>query len=152
MMAKRPDLAARNTKHGLSRAQPREYRSWKDMRSRVLCESNDDYADYGGRGITICDRWSDFALFFADMGERPSGMTIDRANVNGNYEPGNCRWATGKVQANNKRSNRKITWNGVTKNLQEWCDQLQIERTKVSYRLSIGMPLEEAFSQKDFRL
>jgi hypothetical protein len=66
------------------------------------------YKDYGGRGVTICDRWKDYANFLADMGERPDGLTLDRKNVNGNYCPENCRWATRKEQAMNTQKASKL--------------------------------------------
>lgn len=147
----REALASRNETHGLSRLKPREYRSWKDMRARCSNPNNDDYADYGGRGIRVCERWNDFSAFCADMGDRQAGRTIDRIDNNGNYEPGNCRWSEAKTQANNKRSNRVITMGGVSKTLQAWCDQFGIEPSKVRYRLSRGWSLEAAFSPEDYR-
>jgi hypothetical protein len=80
------------------------YNSWRAMRERCLRPDSQSYPNYGGRGITICDRWrNSFVNFLADMGERPNGHTLDRIDVNGNYEPGNCRWATNKRQARNTR-------------------------------------------------
>lgn len=144
-------MAQRNTTHGLSRAKRREYRSWKDMRARCRNPNDSDYKDYGGRGISVCDRWEDFENFYADMGDRPNGMTLDRIEVNGNYEPSNCRWAPHKVQANNKRSNHLIELNGETRTLQAWCDKLGIEPSKVRYRLKAGCTPDQAFSSGDMR-
>lgn len=148
---KRPDLSARNTTRGLSRVHPREYRTWKDLRSRCLNPNDTDYAGYGGRGIRVCDRWDDFALFYADMGDRPNGMTIDRKDVNDDYAPDNCRWATAKEQANNKRSNHRIEFQGETRTLQQWCNEFGLEPSKVRYRLRVGMPVSQAFSLEDLR-
>jgi hypothetical protein len=142
-------LVARNRTHGLSKTPT--YRSWKDMRARCNNPNDSDYKDYGGRGIKVCERWSDYPAFLADMGERPAGKTIDRRDTNGNYEPDNCRWADAQTQANNKRSNRVIEIDGKQQTLQQWCREIGIERTKVSYRLQQGFSLQDAFSSGDFR-
>ena len=91
-------------KHGMSKT--REYRSWNHMRRRCFDTTAADYKNYGGRGVRVCARWEDFAAFFADMGPRPPGTSIDRIDVNGDYEPGNCRWATHTLQMRNKRLNK----------------------------------------------
>lgn len=147
----RAAVVQRNLVHGLSRDHRREYRTWKDMRGRCNNPNSQDYPDYGGRGISVCARWDDFAAFLVDMGQRPSGHTIDRIDVNGMYEPANCRWAAAKLQANNKRSNRTIEFNGEEKTLQQWCDQFGLEPSKVRYRLSVGYPAAEAFDRGDKR-
>lgn len=90
-----------NFRHG--RCISRTYKSWAAMRGRCLCPTDDHYSMYGGRGITICPQWDSFAQFLADMGERPVGKSLERRDVNGNYDPGNCCWATQKEQAKNRR-------------------------------------------------
>lgn len=86
-----------------------EYRSWINMKQRCYNVNKDNFKNYGGRGIKVCDKWKDsFINFFQDMGERPIGKTLDRINVNGDYEPSNCRWATYKEQMNNQRKNLQI--------------------------------------------
>lgn len=96
-----------NTVHGHNKAgtgnQSPTWNSWSSMKKRCNTKSHVSYPSYGGRGIKVCERWNDFGNFLADMGERPIGKTLDRIDVNGNYEPGNCRWATLSEQQKNKR-------------------------------------------------
>jgi hypothetical protein len=110
----------RSITHGLSGTTT--YTVWWRMRQR--CEDQNDaaYHDYGGRGITVCARWHSFESFLEDMGERPEGLTIERINNDGSYEPSNCRWATRTEQGRNKRSNRLLTYGGETRPLSEWAE------------------------------
>ena len=91
----------------LSRGRTPTYLSWMMMKRRCYGVNHNRYHAYGARGIRVCDRWQDYANFLADMGERPAGTSLDRIDVNGNYEPGNCRWGTPKDQANNKQKSKK---------------------------------------------
>lgn len=102
----REQVADRNRTHGMS--QSPEYRIWSGMLSRCHNPNDTGYYKYGARGVVVCDRWrGSFEAFYADMGPRPDGMSIDRIDPEGNYEPGNCRWATTLVQARNKRPRGK---------------------------------------------
>ena len=92
----------------MSRKQHPLYGVWKAMRKRCLSQSNPAYANYGGRGITICERWSDFWLFVEDVGERPDGYSLDRIDNNQGYCPENCRWASRLTQQSNRREGRYI--------------------------------------------
>lgn len=128
----------KNLKHGLARRgkiHP-DYGIWTHMVGRCCNETDTDYASYGGRGITICPRWREsFANFLEDMGPRPRGKELDRINNNGNYEPGNCRWATRSQQNRNTRRTNNITYNGEIRCLTEWASIVGVDRETLRYRI-----------------
>ncbi len=103
----RENMASMHTTHGDSHSPT--YRTWADMKRRCYDPARRDYRWYGARGISVCDRWrNDYSAFLLDMGQRPQGMTVDRLNPDGHYEPGNCRWATPAQQATENRRNTSI--------------------------------------------
>ena len=97
------------------------YRTWERMKQRCRNPASIDYPRYGGRGIAICDAWRYFPAFLADMGTRLDGCSLDRIDNNGPYAPGNCRWATTRQQANNRRTNHTVIVNGKPMTLAEAC-------------------------------
>jgi len=132
----------RYEKHGMTHT--RTYRIWKHMIRRCENPKDDGFALYGGRGITVCARWrKSFAAFVTDMGICPARMSIDRKDVNGNYEKTNCRWASAVEQGNNKRNNVFLTVDGVTKTLAEWARETGFERAVLGDRLKRGWSHEQ---------
>lgn len=112
------------------------YAIWSAMRQRCENPKCKGYSNYGGRGIKVCPRWIKYENFLADMGEKPEGKSLDRfPNNDGNYEPGNCRWATSKEQMNNTRLTTKLTIEGVTKPLSEWAEESQVSKPTLAFRL-----------------
>ena len=139
------------TTHGMSKTRPWEI--WTDMRRRCEDKRRADYSRYGGRGITVCPEWSDFSVFWKDMG--PSyhePLQLDRKNNNEGYSKANCRWVSRVEQANNKRNNRMIEFNGKMKSLATWCRDLQINYTRTLGRLDRGWNSIRAFDPRDMRL
>jgi len=134
--------AQRMTTHGMFGT--RQYQSWQAMRHRCLNPNDPDYSRYAGRGITICARWDTFENFFADMGPRPPGLTLDRIDNDGNYAPRNCRWATRTQQQNNRRTNRYLTYQGVTRTLTQWARGLGLHPNTLDKRLSLGWSVGRA--------
>lgn len=134
-----------STKHGLCTYSG--YKSWSGMLDRCLNPKHGSYKDYGGRGITVCDRWLDVKNFIADMGERPPGLSLERLDGNRGYSKENCIWADRKTQARNKRSNRLLTFNGKTATLAEHCEDAGLKYDTVSRRLNgLGWSLEKALT------
>jgi hypothetical protein len=126
---------------------------WNNMIRRCYDPSNNAYHNYGGRGITVCDRWkASFANFYADMGERPTPKhTLDRINNNLGYSRDNCRWATPKEQTRNTRHNRALTWKGETKIIADWADdprmvEIGVGAQLIAERLRLGWDAERALT------
>lgn len=147
---KATEIGARKRTHGHSRLENRsiEYITWQSLRQRCCNPNASGYADYGGRGITVCERWEKFENFLEDMGNRPTPTyTIERLRVNGNYEPSNCVWATMKEQSRNKRNSRLITMLGATMHFYDWCDAFKINSGVLAARLRKKWPIEKALTE-----
>lgn len=127
------------------------YQVWKRMRQRCSKPSDKNYQNYGGRGIKVCDRWLKFENFYADMGDPPPGLSIDRIDNDGNYEPGNCRWATTREQANNTRKNSVHSAFGRTMTVTEWARVFDLRPETVFGRLRRGWPIEMAITTRPIR-
>lgn len=142
----RPARVIASTTHGQSRTLT--FYTWGGIKDRCLNPKNKNFAAYGDRGIKICQRWTDsFENFLADMGPKPKGKTIDRIDVNGNYEPNNCRWATPKTQGRNRRNNVTLTHGGRTATIAEWSEITGIGSKTIAYRLRSGWSDEEALTK-----
>lgn len=124
-----------------------EYRAWSAMLGRTNNPDHKQFAEYGGRGIMVCDRWQKFENFMEDMGHRPPGMSLDRIENEGNYEPGNCRWTNSLGQNNNKRDNRRIEAMGESRTIAEWSRISGISHGTISQRLRAGWPNGEAVTK-----
>ncbi len=126
-----------NLKHGMTKT--KTYKAWVSMRGRCEDEGHPNWADYGGRGISVCSAWSEsFEAFLLDMGEAPKGLSLDRVDNNQGYYKENCRWATSKQQNNNRRSNFWIVMDGTRRTLTEWCELLNIAYHVPYYRIKRG--------------
>jgi len=136
----------RNTTHSMTHS--KAFKVWSMMRERCEKDYNASYGNYGGRGISICERWQTFENFFADMGDPPSrAHSIDRFPDNdGNYEPGNCRWATVKEQSRNRRTNHLLTLGSETMTLVEWAEKYGANPKVVNGRIRIGWDLLRALT------
>lgn len=138
---------ANATKHGYHKSPT--YSSWQSMRTRCMNPKSAHFERYGARGITVCERWNDFRNFLEDMGERPPGTTIDRyPDKGGNYELGNCRWATMREQENNKRNNVVVEAEGRRQTVMEWSREKGIYYATLIKRLQAGWPVERALNPR----
>jgi len=136
--------------HGCSRIgkMTPEYSVWRGIKCRTRNTRTKSYKNYGGRGIEMCNRWNDFTNFLSDMGPRPSkNHSIDRIDVNGNYEPDNCRWATMKEQMRNTRKSHLISFRGKTQCIAAWADEVGMSQDLVWNRIRYGWSPERALTE-----
>lgn len=120
---------------------PSGYQVWASMKARCSNPKVRKWSTYGGRGIKVCERWQEFQNFHADMGPRPPGTTLDRyPNQDGDYEPGNCRWATHEEQHNNKRDNHRVTIAGRDQTIMQWARESGINKNTLLSRVVQGWP------------
>lgn len=122
------------------------YQTWEQMNQRCRDIHCKDYKWYGARGIDVCERWLDFRNFFADMGARPTGMSIDRIDSLGNYEPSNCRWADKFQQKHNRTDNLQLTFEGRTQPAAVWAREIRMKPVTLYSRLRAGWPVERALT------
>lgn len=136
-------LRQRQTKHGMAHLP--EYSVWCGMIARCTNPNTKTYSRYGGRGVVVCERWRSFPPFFADMGPRPSPEhTLDRIDNNGNYEPGNCRWATQKQQTRNTSRTQMLEVGGIIRPLADWADFVGLPPSTIRTRLALGWAADAA--------
>lgn len=129
--------------HNPSSGRSRVYNSWAKMKARCLNPKIDCWAYYGGRGITVCERWMEFDKFYEDMGDRPMGTTLDRINTNLGYFKENCRWSTRKEQMHNTRRNKWIEYGGLRLTISQWAIHLKYSRNALMTRLKSGWSMEK---------
>lgn len=122
------------------------YKSWHMMMQRCTNPNNQQYKDYGGRGIYVCQEWFEFAGFLASMGVRPEGTSIERIDNNSDYTPENCKWATRKEQQNNQRGNVWIEFNGETRTQSDWAERIGLKPHSLYQRLQHGWTVENALT------
>lgn len=144
----------RTSKRKHNMAGTRIYKRWLDMKHRCYGVNSNDYKDYGGRGIVVCDEWlHDFNAFYKWSIENgyTDKLSLDRIDVNGNYEPDNCRWTTAKVQAHNRRNTIYVTYHGETLPLSDLCERYNVIYSTVSKRYKRGWDLDRCLFAKPFR-
>jgi hypothetical protein len=135
-------------RHGHAPAKSRSptYKSWTGAKHRCKSEHPSNFKSYRAKGISFSPKWDKFPDFLADMGERPKGTSLDRIDPNGNYEPGNCRWATGTTQGRNKTSNVLLTLSGEVRCMSEWAEELGLPYFTLCWRIRQGWSHEKALT------
>jgi hypothetical protein len=139
------EVGKKNRRHGYA-SHTRIYKIWQGMKERCFNTKHNSYPDYGGRGITVCERWMAFTHFLADMGEPPQGTSLDRIDVDGPYCKENCRWATASEQQRNKRNANKLTFDGKTQSIWDWVEELGLDYELVRARLRLGWSIDDALT------
>lgn len=134
------------TTHGM-RFSP-EWRTWRHIKDRCYNPNTERYPHYGGRGIKVCDRWlNSFENFYADMGKKPEGYSIERINIDGDYSPENCKWIALRDQANNKKNNKFVTFKGKTQTVAQWAEELGFNKQTLYSRLNgYGWSVEKSLT------
>lgn len=138
--------------HGFCVDKSSEYNAWNNMKQRCYNPNNDHYKNYGARGIIVCDRWlNSFPDFLSDMGKKPTpDHSIERDNVNGNYEPSNCYWGTDFIQSRNRTDNKKYTYNGITKVAVDWEVHFGVYRGFLNHHIGLGKSFEEILKEYNY--
>ena len=127
----------------------REYYAWRSMRNRCSNQHHAAWKNYGGRGVSVCDRWlHDYDAFFEDMGPCPDGYSLDRIDTLKGYEPANCRWTDWHTQLNNRRVNVRLTHNGKTQTLSQWARELGLRADTLFKRLK-RLPVDQALTSEN---
>ena len=124
------------------------YSSWQHLKDRCLNKNNTEYNYYGGKGIEVCEKWLNFTGFLEDMGDRPRGKTIDRIDINGNYNKENCKWSTFTDQMNNTRRSRYLTYNNQKQTVAQWAKERGMNYSTLSTRLQRGWSIKRAIETK----
>jgi len=138
--------ASINKTHGKTRTPI--YAIWRGMMQRCFDKNSHAYNRYGGRGVSVSERWQSFENFYADMGDRPAGMSLERIDNDGDYSPENVVWASSKDQANNRRSNVVLEYKGEKKTMQQWADQLGVKIGTLWMRFNRGWSVDRAMTQE----
>lgn len=135
----------RMTKHGMYKSS--EYAAWAHMMDRCRNPRSSEFKNYGGRGIAVCEPWADAAVFLADMGKRPSTKhSLERKKNNLGYSPENCIWATPPEQCNNKRTNRRLRFNGRVQTVAQWAREFKMKEKTLRKRLDLGWTTTDALT------